>query len=155
VSWCPHDEIMWGQWCPACRKFAPVFAALALSACATLPEGAELVDAGEIEHAHGAWTAAGWPDCAPLDVPFYVYEAPDAERSAMCDRTPAPGSCLGRASISPMRRAWVAVVTPGDNGGGVRHEIVHAFEWQCLGGYDYTHSGPQWSDAARDIGGIP
>ena len=151
--WCPHDEIMWGQWCPKCQKFAPVFAAL-LAGCATLPAGATLVPAHEIARAHEAWNSAGQPHCLPLSRPVYRYEAADAERSAMCDRTPAPGSCLDRATLGPMRPVWVTVVTPGDDGGGKRHEIMHAFEWQCLGGYDSQHAGPQWGKARKD-GGIP
>lgn len=149
---CPHD-LPWGTWCPSCQTFAPVFALL-LAGCSTLPAGAELVEAHEVARAHEWWSDAGQPHCLPLSRPVYRLEADADERAAMCRRDPAPGSCLDRARLGPFTPVWVAVVTPGDDGGGLRHEILHAFEWQCVGYFDYAHTGPHW-DAARSDGGIP
>lgn len=158
---CPHGRPD-GEWCPSCQTFTPIHrcrtfvaAALAITVagCANLPATAYLVTPDELARVHDAWVRSGQAPCLPLP-PLYVFEAEPDERAEWCDATPPPGACLAHARTSPMRRVWLAVVSP-EYPAGWRHEAFHMFEACVHGIHDYGHAGPQWSRPARDDAGIP
>lgn len=125
----------------------------ATSGCGTLPAAAYPAPAGELDRVHAAWVAAGNPPCLPLPT-LYVYEATTAERVDWCNSDPPPDACLTTPRTGMMRQVYMAVVLP-EWPQAFRHEANHMLEACTLGGYDYAHSGPQWSDTARRQAGIP
>lgn len=153
---CPHDAVPLGAWCVQCgawRAFLLAALVMALAGCKNLPAAAYPVHPDDLAAVHDVWVSVGHKPCLPIPA-LFVYVASDAERVEWCDRDPPPGACLAHARVRPMRRVWLAVVPPEDPTAW-RHEALHMFEACVLGGHDYYHSGPQWTDAARRDAGVP